>query len=189
MSPLSETDKSSQPHLGGGVVGIDKSAPWSKPTNFWHQLSWQHFLVLLNSLQNSKKWPEGHKFEFWGSFIQHFLNCPASAEFLPILPQGTLADLCCLMKVYSTQKLWSLKFSGIIFCEITNGSNVSSSKCKIQKLNFIIVSSTKFEIQIFYLQNVSWAKLFKMQNWNIIFSNCILSEIILNARFKSCICK
>ena len=129
--------------------------------------------------------------QIWVPRILHttFSKLPGLSRILPISPQSTLADLCCLIKVYSTQKVRSLKSRGNIFCEITNGSNVSSSKWKIQILNFIVVSSTKFEIQIFYLQNVSWAKLFKMQNWNIIFSNWILSEIILNARFKSCICK
>ena len=70
-SPHSEMDKSSQPHLGKG-----KSAPWSKPTNFWHQLSWQHFRLLPNSQQNSEKW---HKFDFREPFIINLLNwAPAS---------------------------------------------------------------------------------------------------------------
>ena len=72
-SPHSEMDKSSQPHLGGGK---GKSAPWSKPTNFWHQLSWQHFRLLPNSQQNSEKW---HKFDFREPFIINLLNwAPAS---------------------------------------------------------------------------------------------------------------
>ena len=72
-SPHSEIDKSSRPHLGGGsAVGIDKSAPWSKPTNFWPQLSWQHFRL---SSQPWAKFQEMARERRLSSEKWNFLNC------------------------------------------------------------------------------------------------------------------
>ena len=106
-SPHSEKDKSFQPHLGGGAVWIDKSAPWSKPTNFWHQLSWQHFPLISNSQQNSKKWPEGQRFEFREPFTCNFLNCPASAVFCKFYHRLWLGPLLPFKFFIQENKFWS----------------------------------------------------------------------------------